>query len=100
MSVSEHWRNHIETLQHSALIDVKNGLRLRMLKVYEISDPSESGVQCIGIYFKSMALVPKRDALEIEDETSRCFIADLIDKTSTQVFERPINTLRPIKISQ
>jgi hypothetical protein len=81
-------------------IDVKTGERLWMVKVYEVSDQSESGVDIIGIYFKSMALIPGRDALEIEDETGRRFIFDLIDKTSDQVSETPIDTLGPIKIPQ
>jgi hypothetical protein len=82
-------------------MDVKTGERLWMLKVYEVLDQSESGVDSIGIYFKSMALIPERDALEIEeDETGRRFIFDLIDKTSTQVSETPIDTLGPIKILQ
>jgi hypothetical protein len=81
-------------------IDVKTGERLWTLKVYEVSDQSESGVDSIGIYFKSMALIPRRDALEIEDETGRRFIFDLINKTSDQVSETPIDTLGPIKIPQ
>ncbi|MBF6649852.1 PQQ-binding-like beta-propeller repeat protein [Methylobacter sp. BlB1] len=81
-------------------IDVKTGERLWMVKVYEVSDQSESGVDSIGIYFKSMALIPGRDALEIEDETGRRFIFDLINKTSDQVSETLIDTLGPIKIPQ
>lgn len=81
-------------------INVKTGERLWMLKVYDVSDLSESGVDSIGIYFKSMALVSGRDALEIEDETGRHFIFDLINKASAQVSETPTDTLGPIEIPQ
>jgi hypothetical protein len=45
-----------------------------------------------------MALIPRRDALEIEDETGRRFIFDLINKTSNQVSETPIDTCGGLQI--
>jgi len=81
-------------------IDLKTGQRLWMLKIYPVADNSVSGVESMGIYFKTMRLVPGRDKLDIEDETGRHFIFDLATKISTQVSEPPSNPMPAIKIPQ
>lgn len=83
-----------------AAIDMKTGERLWMLTIYEVQDHSASGVDTIGLYFKSMKLAPERDELEIENESGTRFIVDLTKKTSTQVSITQPSSLPPIKIPE
>ncbi len=81
-------------------IDIKTGQRLWMLKVYEVQDHSPSGVDTIGLYFKSMKQVPGRDELEVENESGSRFVVDVVKRTSTPVSKPRSNPLPPIKIPQ
>jgi hypothetical protein len=68
-----------------AAIDAKSGKRLWRLEVYDVEDDRASGVSDIGLYFRSMRLVPGRDALEIENEAGSRYRVDLVERTSTLV---------------
>jgi hypothetical protein len=71
-----------------------------MLKVYEVQNHDSSGVDTIGLYFKSMKLVTGHDELEIENESGSCFRVDLIAKTSMQVSKPKSSSLPPIKVPE
>jgi hypothetical protein len=81
-------------------IDTKTGERLWMLKVYEVQNHDSSGVDTIGLYFKSMKLVTGHDELEIENESGSRFRVDLIAKTSMQVSTPKTSSLPPIKVPE
>jgi hypothetical protein len=65
--------------------DPKTGERLWMLQVYDVKDQTPSGVDAIGLYFRSMKLVRGKDELEIEDEAGRRFRVDVVARTVAQV---------------
>jgi hypothetical protein len=68
-----------------AAIDPRTGEKLWRLKVYEVPDYSAEGVDNIGLYFRSMRLVPGRAEIEIENEAGGRYIVDLVRRTSTRV---------------
>lgn len=83
-----------------AAIDVKTGERLWLLKVYELQDHSAAGVDNIGVYFRTMELVPGRDELAIENEVGGRFVVDLARRTATPVAQPVPTSLPPIKIPE
>jgi hypothetical protein len=85
---------------HLAAIDAKTGARLWMLKVYELQDHSAAGVDNIGVYFRSMALIPGQDELEIETETGARYRVDLARRTSTPITQPKPPSLPPIRIPE
>ncbi|HEY9024869.1 MAG TPA: hypothetical protein VIP05_11260 [Burkholderiaceae bacterium] len=58
-------------------VDAASGARLWMLKVYEVALHEAYGVSTPGRYFRSMALVPGREELEIENEAGARFVVEL-----------------------
>ncbi|MFG6486863.1 hypothetical protein ACG04R_09280 [Roseateles sp. BYS78W] len=81
-------------------IDIATGQRLWTLKVYDVQDHAPSGVDTIGLYFKTMQQVPGRDELEIENESGSRFLIDVVKRTSTPLSKPRANQLPPIKIPQ
>lgn len=69
-------------------IDPASGARLWMLRVYEVALQEAHGVTTPGRYFRSMALVPGRDELEIENEAGERWRVDL-DRRSAGRAVRP-----------
>jgi len=65
-------------------VDPASGERLWMLKVYEVAMHEAAGVSTPGRYFRSLRVVPERDALEIENEAGERFVVDLNDRTATR----------------
>lgn len=71
------------------LVAIKSdtGERLWMLKVYKLENYDDQGIDTIGLYFKSMHLIPNKKILEIENEAGGRYIVDLENRTATVVFE-------------
>lgn len=61
------------------------GERLWMLKVYEVPIQDPAIVSTPGRYFRTMHLVPGKNALEIENEVGGKYLVDLDAKTSTWI---------------
>ena len=61
------------------------GERLWMLKVYEVPMQDPAIVSTPGRYFRTMRLVPGKNALEIENEVGGKYLVDLDAKTSTWI---------------
>ncbi len=66
-------------------VDPASGQRLWMLKVYRVADHSAAGVDDIGVHFRSMALVPGEDQLEIVNEVGGVYRVDLRARSSRHV---------------
>jgi hypothetical protein len=81
-------------------VDIQTGQRLWMLKVYEVQDHSASGVDTIGLHFKTMKRVSGHDQLEIENESGSRFLVDVVKRTSTPISKPRANPLPPISIPQ
>jgi len=85
---------------HLAAVDAKIGERLWMLKVYELQDHSAAGVDDIGVYVRSMALIPGKDELEIETETGASFRVDLAHRAPPPITQPKPPSLPPIRIPE
>ncbi len=66
-------------------IEPASGERLWMLQVYEVALQESHGVTTPGRYFRSMALVPGRDELEIENEAGARYRVDLERRSAAWV---------------
>ena len=80
-----------------AAYDTKTGARLWTLKVYEVKDHAAAGVSGHPVYFRSMQLVPGRDALAIENEVGGRYTVDLAKRSVTTVSEPKEKPKAPAK---
>jgi hypothetical protein len=79
-------------------IDPVTNRRLWMLKVYEVADHSASGVDTIGVHFKSMSLIDAGGALEIENQVGGRYRVDLTNRAVTKISTPIAKQMPPIKI--
>ena len=81
---------------HLIAKDQKSGKTLWTLKVYDVKDESASGVDRIGLYFRSMKLAPGGKELLIVDEAGRRFTVDLVARRVTSEPPAPAPSSKPI----
>lgn len=68
-----------------AAFDLESGAKLWRLKVYEVANFTAHGVENIGIYFRSMQMLPDGDVIEVVNTAGTRYRVKLADRTSTYV---------------
>jgi hypothetical protein len=66
-------------------VDPKTGERLWMLKIYRVADHRAAGVGVMGRYFRSLAVVPGANELEIVNEAGGVYRVDVAGRSVRQV---------------
>jgi len=100
-----HYEQDLQSTQHGgsglggylAAYDMATRKLLWTVKVYDVKDYSAEGVGGIGLYFKSMKLVPGRDELAIENEAGGRYVVDLHTRSVAVVYKPGPKTPTPQK---
>ena len=90
-----HYEQDMQSTQHGgsglggylAAYDMASRRLLWTVKVYDVKDYSAERVGGIGLYFKSMKLVPGRDELMIENEAGGRYAVDLHTRNVIVVYK-------------